>query len=301
MTHRIDGKLFSESIHTLITEAVTHIKKTHTITPGLAVVCVGDDPASQIYVNAKAQQTMACGMQSFQFRLPADVSQAEVLHLIDVLNADSQVHGILVQLPLPAHISEEKITNAISVQKDVDGFHILNAGLLATGTGTPILPCTPYGCLLLLQQQLGKDLSGKHAVVIGRSNIVGKPMAQLLLHANATVTVVHSHTQNITAFTQTADIIVAAVGSPHMVRADWVKSGAVVIDVGINRIPTADGNTKLVGDVDYEGVYDKVSAITPVPGGVGPMTIAMLLLNTVIATCTQTHIPIPESLGTLIY
>ncbi len=297
MTHIIDGTAFSESIRTAVTDAVAHIKTTHNITPGLAVVLVGDNPASLVYVTAKTKQTKACGMQSFAFRLPADVSQADLLQLIDTLNHNPEVHGILVQLPLPAPIDTEKVINAITITKDVDGFHVLNAGLLATGTGTPILPCTPYGCLLMLQQHLGTDLSGKQAVIIGRSNIVGKPMAQLLLNANATVTIVHSRTPNITAITQTADILIAAAGKPHMVTADWVKPGAVIIDVGINHITTADGNKKLVGDVDYNAVFDKVSAITPVPGGVGPMTIAMLLLNTTFATCAQHNIPIPTAIN----
>ena len=298
MTHIIDGTAFSQKIRTAVSEAVYDLHHTHNIKPGLAVVLVGKDPASQVYVKSKARQTGECGMESFEFRLPAHVSQAEVISLIHDLNIHKAVHGILVQLPLPDHIDTEQIINAIDVAKDVDGFHILNAGALATGSGSPMLPCTPYGCLLILQQQLGKDLSGLHAVVIGRSNIVGKPMAQLLLNANATVTIVHSHTKNITDITTTADILVAGVGRPQMITADWVKHGAVILDVGINRITTADGTAKLVGDVDYISVFDKVSAITPVPGGVGPMTIAMLLFNTVLATCQQHHISPPAVLHT---
>ena len=289
VAQRIDGKAFAAGLRAKIAGQVAALKAEHGITPGLAVVLVGDDPASQIYVASKGKQTVAAGMNSYEHRLPADAGQAELLALIGRLNADPEVHGILVQLPLPAHIDETEIINAIAVKKDVDGFNVANAGRLATGQRA-MVPCTPLGCLMLLRDHLG-DLSGKSAVVIGRSNIVGKPMAQLLLADSATVTVAHSRTQDLPAVVRGADIVVAAVGRPEMIKGDWIKPGATVIDVGINR--TDKG---LVGDVDYASVAEVAGAITPVPGGVGPMTIACLLANTLTACCRANSLPDPEGL-----
>ena len=289
VAQRIDGKAFAAGLRAKIAGQVAALKAEHGITPGLAVVLVGDDPASQVYVASKGKQTVAAGMNSYEHRLPADAGQAELLALIGRLNADPEVHGILVQLPLPAHIDETEIINAIAVKKDVDGFTVANAGRLATGQRA-MVPCTPLGCLMLLRDHLG-DLSGKSAVVIGRSNIVGKPMAQLLLADSATVTVAHSRTQDLPAVVRGADIVVAAVGRPEMIKGDWIKPGATVIDVGINR--TDKG---LVGDVDYASAEGVAGAITPVPGGVGPMTIACLLANTLTACCRANSLPDPEGL-----
>ena len=289
VAQRIDGKAFAAVLRAKIAGQVAALKAEHGITPGLAVVLVGDDPASQVYVASKGKQTVAAGMNSYEHRLPADAGQAELLALIGRLNADPEVHGILVQLPLPAHIDETEIINAIAVKKDVDGFTVANTGRLATGQRA-MVPCTPLGCLMLLRDHLG-DLSGKSAVVIGRSNIVGKPMAQLLLADSATVTVAHSRTQDLPAVVRGADIVVAAVGRPEMIKGDWIKPGATVIDVGINR--TDKG---LVGDVDYASVAEVAGAITPVPGGVGPMTIACLLANTLTACCRANSLPDPEGL-----
>jgi methylenetetrahydrofolate dehydrogenase (NADP+)/methenyltetrahydrofolate cyclohydrolase len=255
------------------------------------VVLVGNDPASEVYVRNKGKQTIEAGMQSFEYHLPAETSEAELLKKIDKLNHDSNVHGILVQLPLPKHINEEAVINAIAPAKDVDGFNILNVGKLATG-GDGFVPCTPLGCLMLLRDVVG-DLSGKHAVVIGRSNIVGKPMAALLLKESCTVTIAHSKTTDLPSLLKTADIVVAAVGRANMVKGEWLKQSAVVIDVGINRVPAADGKTKLVGDVDFASCDGIASAITPVPGGVGPMTIACLLENTYRAA-TKSLLPLGE-------
>ena len=289
VAQRIDGKAFAAGLRAKIAGQVAALKAEHGITPGLAVVLVGDDPASQVYVASKGKQTVAAGMNSYEHRLPADAGQAELLALIGRLNADPEVHGILVQLPLPAHIDETEIINAIAVKKDVDGFTVANTGRLATGQRA-MVPCTPLGCLMLLRDHLG-DLSGKSAVVIGRSNIVGKPMAQLLLADSATVTVAHSRTQDLPAVVRGADIVVAAVGRPEMIKGDWIKPGATVIDVGINR--TDKG---LVGDVDYASVAEFAGAITPVPGGVGPMTIACLLANTLTACCRANSLSDPEGL-----
>ena len=289
VAQRIDGKAFAAGLRTKIAGQVAALKAEHGITPGLAVVLVGEDPASQVYVASRGKQTVEVGMNSYEHRLPADAGQAELLALIGRLNADPDVHGILVQLPLPAHIDETEIINAIAVKKDVDGFTVANAGRLATGQRA-MVPCTPLGCLMLLRDHLG-DLSGKSAVVIGRSNIVGKPMAQLLLADSATVTVAHSRTHDLPAVVRGADIVVAAVGRPEMVKGDWIKPGATVIDVGINR--TDKG---LVGDVDYTSVAEVAGAITPVPGGVGPMTIACLLANTMTACCRANSLPDPEGL-----
>jgi methylenetetrahydrofolate dehydrogenase (NADP+)/methenyltetrahydrofolate cyclohydrolase len=287
----IDGKAFAEGLRAKIARQVAALKEKHGFAPGLAVVLVGEDPASKVYVRNKGEQTKASGMASFEHKLDASTSQADLLKLIDQLNKDPKVNGILCQLPVPKQIDPQAIIDAIDPDKDVDGFHVVNAGRLATG-GKGLVPCTPFGCLLLLKDRLG-DLAGKHAVVIGRSNIVGKPMAQLLLNESCTVTIAHSKTKDLPGEVRRADIVVAAVGRPEMVKGDWIKEGAVVIDVGINRIEK-DGKGKLVGDVDYASCYPKASAITPVPGGVGPMTIALLLNNTLIAACRQHNVALPE-------
>ena len=273
----IDGKGFASRLREGVAREVARLKADHGITPGLAVVLVGEDPASQVYVRNKGIQTREAGMASFEHRLAAEVSQADLLALIAALNADPAVHGILVQLPLPGHMDAQAVINAIDPAKDVDGFHILNAGRLATGQKA-MVPCTPLGCLMLLRDLHG-DLSGMNAVVIGRSNIVGKPMAQLLLGENCTVTVAHSRTRDLAQVVARADIVIAAVGRAEMVKGDWIAPGATVIDVGINRIER-DGRKMLVGDVDFAAAARHAGAITPVPGGVGPMTIAMLMENT---------------------
>ena len=281
---RIDGKAMAAELSTkIVTETETLLSK-HGLKPGLAVVIVGDDPASQVYVRNKKRTAESCGFYSVQHTLAESTSQIDVLKLIDELNSDVAIHGILVQLPLPAHIDEQAITQAVSPGKDVDGFHLVNIGKLTTGdTAAAFVPCTPAGCMLMIEAQLGSDLSGLSAVVIGRSNIVGKPMASLLLRANATVTITHSRTSDLAAVVRQADIVVAAVGRARMVTGDWIKPGAIVIDVGINRLEiTVDGETKtkLTGDVDFESVSAVAAAVTPVPGGVGPMTIVMLMANT---------------------
>lgn len=288
MATLIDGKARAARLRGEVAQAVTQLQQAHGLTPGLAVVLVGDDPASQVYVRNKKKMTLEVGMRSFEHVLPADTSQAALLALVEQLNRDEAVHGILVQLPLPEAIDEQAVINAISPAKDVDGFHAVNTGKLVTGQKDALIPCTPLGCLMLIQEALGADLSGKHAVVIGRSNIVGKPMAQLLLNHHATVSICHSRTRQIEALCAQADILVAAVGRPNVVRAGWVKDGAVVIDVGINRV---DG--KLVGDVAFDQVSARAAAITPVPGGVGPMTIACLLRNTLQATCQARGLKLP--------
>lgn len=295
MTARIiDGKAFAAILRENVAEHVSHLKQTHGITPGLAVVLVGDDPASQVYVRSKGKQTVEVGMNSYEHKLPADTSETELLALIEQLNLDPSVHGILVQLPLPDHLDEALVINSIDPAKDVDGFHISNAGLLATGQQA-MVPCTPLGCLMMLREYCG-NLSGLNAVVIGRSNIVGKPMAQLLLRESCTVTVAHSRTKNLPDILSGADIVVAAVGQPLIVQGDWLKPGATVIDVGINRIEKADGATRLVGDVDYDAAKEIAGTITPVPGGVGPMTIACLLANTVTACCRAHSLREPKGL-----
>ncbi len=285
----IDGKAFAARLRGRIAQEVARIKADHGVTPGLAVVLVGEDPASSVYVRSKGRATVEVGMNSYEHRLPAETSQAELLALIARLNADAAVNGILVQLPLPAHLDETAVINAIAPEKDVDGFTVLNAGRLATGQKA-MVPCTPLGCLMLLRDRLG-SLSGKDALVIGRSNIVGKPMAQLLLADSATVTVAHSRTTDLPALCRRADIVVAAVGRPRFVQGDWIKPGAVVIDVGINRTEAG-----LVGDVDFESVRKVAGAITPVPGGVGPMTIACLLANTLTATARVNGLAEPQGL-----
>ena len=289
MAKRIDGKAFAEGLRERVGEAVSSLQRDHGLTPGLAVVLVGEDPASQVYVRNKGKQTLEAGMKSFEHKLPDTTSETELLGLIDQLNADPDVHGILVQLPLPDQIDSHAVINAINPDKDVDGFHLINVGRLSTGA-SGLVPCTPLGCLMLLKDELG-DLSGKNAVVVGRSNIVGKPMAALLLAESCTVTIAHSRTQDLAGVCREADILVAAVGRPEMIPGDWVKPGATVIDVGINRIEGEEGKTRLVGDVDYASSEAVAGAITPVPGGVGPMTIACLLRNTVQAACAANGIP----------
>jgi methylenetetrahydrofolate dehydrogenase (NADP+)/methenyltetrahydrofolate cyclohydrolase len=279
----IDGKAFAARVRQKVASKVADLKETHSITPGLAVVLVGEDPASQVYVRSKGKQTIEVGMNSFEHKLDVDTPEEVLLALIDELNSDPIVHGILVQLPLPNHLDESLVTNHIAPEKDVDGFHIANVGLLGTGQQS-MVPCTPLGCLLMLRDYHG-SLSGKNAVVIGRSNIVGKPMAQLLLNESCTVTIAHSRTEDLADVVRRADIVVAAVGRSEMVPGDWIKPGATVIDVGINRVDAGDAKTKLVGDVDYASCAAVAGAITPVPGGVGPMTIACLLANTVTACC----------------
>ena len=285
----IDGKAFAGRVREKVAAQVAALKEDHNITPGLAVVLVGEDPASQVYVRSKGKQTVEAGMNSYEHKLEADTSEEALLAIIDQLNDDPNVHGILVQLPLPKHLDEDLVINRISPEKDVDGFHISNVGLLGTGQKS-MVPCTPLGCLLMLRDYHG-SLSGLNAVVIGRSNIVGKPMAQLLLNDSCTVTIAHSRTKDLADVVRKADIVVAAVGRPEMVPGDWIKKGATVIDVGINRIDGAEGKTKLVGDVDYESCASVAGAITPVPGGVGPMTIACLLANTVTACCRIHGLP----------
>jgi methylenetetrahydrofolate dehydrogenase (NADP+)/methenyltetrahydrofolate cyclohydrolase len=290
----IDGKAFAAKVRGQVAEHVTRIKEENGLTPGLAVVLVGEDPASQVYVRSKGKQTVEAGMNSYEHKLDADTSQDDLLKLIADLNADKDVHGILVQLPLPKHLNEDLVINSIAPEKDVDGFHISNVGLLGTGQKS-MVPCTPLGCLMMLRDYHG-SLSGMNAVVIGRSNIVGKPMAQLLLGDSCTVTIAHSRTKDLPAVVCGADIVVAAVGRPEMVPGDWIKPGATVIDVGINRINKLEGGTRLVGDVDYASCAEVAGAITPVPGGVGPMTIACLLANTVTACCRIHGLVEPEGL-----
>jgi methylenetetrahydrofolate dehydrogenase (NADP+) / methenyltetrahydrofolate cyclohydrolase len=275
---RIDGKRFAEQVRQEVAEGVQGLKESHGVTPGLAVVLVGEDPASQVYVRNKVKQTKACGMRSFHHALTAETSRDSLISLIQHLNADPTVHGILVQLPLPAHLDSKDVVEAIDAAKDVDGFHTSNVGELWT-SGSPFVPCTPLGCLQLLKS-VESNIAGKSAVVIGRSNIVGRPMAALLLNESATVTIAHSKTKDLPMVCRQADILVAAVGCPHMVKAHWIKPGAIVLDVGINRIDTDDGKGRLVGDVDFEDALTVAGAITPVPGGPGPMTIACLLYNT---------------------
>ena len=281
---RIDGKAKAAELSEKITEETAALWRDHGIKPGLAVVIIGEDPASQVYVRNKKRTAEACGFLSVRHSLPADVTQEEVLDLVASLNEDADIHGILVQLPLPDHLDEQRITQSILPSKDVDGFHYINIGKLTAGdTADAFVPCTPAGCMLMVEDHLGADLSGLGAVVIGRSNIVGKPMASLLLARNATVTICHSRTKDLPAVVRGADIVVAAVGRPGMVGGDWIKPGAVVIDVGINRIETVvDGEKKsrLVGDVNYDEACEVAKAVTPVPGGVGPMTITMLMANT---------------------
>ncbi len=289
----IDGKAFAAGLRGRIGEAVARLQADGGPTPGLAVVLVGENPASQVYIRNKAKQTVEVGMQSFEHRLAVEASQSDLLDLIDQLNNDPTVHGVLVQLPLPDQIDAQAVLDAIDPDKDVDGFHVVNAGRLLTGAGTPLVPCTPLGCTMLLKEYAG-PLKGASAVIVGRSNIVGKPLALLLLAEHCTVTIAHSRTRDLPGLCRTADILVAAVGRPEMVRGDWVKPGATVIDVGINRVEAKGGKTRLVGDVAFEEAARVAGAITPVPGGVGPMTIACLLANTVTAACRQAGIEAPQ-------
>lgn len=293
----IDGKAFAARVRAQVAEHVTRLKADHGITPGLAVVLVGEDPASQVYVRSKGKQTTEVGMKSVEHKLDVDTSEADLLAIVDQLNKDPEIHGILVQLPLPKHLDEDLVINSIAPEKDVDGFHISNVGLLGTGQKS-MVPCTPLGCLMMLRDYHG-SLSGMDAVVVGRSNIVGKPMAQLLLGDSCTVTIAHSRTKDLADVVRRADIVVAAVGRPEMVPGDWIKPGATVIDVGINRLDApekGEGKTRLVGDVDFDSCAAVAGAITPVPGGVGPMTIACLLANTVTACCRAHDLPEPEGL-----
>jgi methylenetetrahydrofolate dehydrogenase (NADP+)/methenyltetrahydrofolate cyclohydrolase len=296
MTARIiDGKAAAADLRAKVAQAAADFRQKTGRPPGLATVLVGEDPASAVYVRSKVKGTAEAGLESFAHHLPDTLSEAELLAIVDKLNRDPAVDGILVQLPLPKQIDAQRVIEAINPDKDVDGFHPVNAGRLATGL-TGLVPCTPFGCLYLLRKELG-DLSGKDAVVIGRSNIVGKPMALLLLGDSATVTVAHSRTKDLPDVVRRADIVVAAVGRPEMVKGDWIKDGAVVIDVGINRVPAVEeGKTRLVGDVDFFGASERAAAVTPVPGGVGPMTIAMLLRNTLVAAHRRAGLPDPEGL-----
>lgn len=287
----IDGKAFAANLRSEVAAKVATLKSEHGIVPGLAVVLVGEDPASQVYVRNKGKQTKECGMQSFEHKLPDTTTQDELMSVIDKLNNDDSVHGILVQLPLPKQIEESAVINHISPEKDVDGFHLNNVGLLAIGE-PGIVPCTPLGSIMMLKDALG-DLSGLHAVVVGRSNIVGKPMAALLLQNSCTVVITHSRTRNLQEECQRADILVAAVGRPEMIKGDWIKPGATVIDVGINRIDADDGKTRLVGDVEFSSAEKVAGKITPVPGGVGPMTIACLLHNTLQQACRINNVEVP--------
>ncbi len=296
MAHRIDGKAFAATVRARVAEHVTRLKEGG-ITPGLAVILVGEDPASEVYVRNKGKQTLEVGMNSYEHKLAAETPREELLALIDKLNNDPAVHGILCQFPVPDHLNEAEIIAAIKPEKDVDGLHVLNAGLLATGQ-KGLVSCTPLGCLMLLRDRLG-NLSGLNAVVVGRSNLVGKPLAQLLLRDSCTVTIAHSRTKDIEAVCKRADIVVAAVGRAEMINADWIKPGATVIDVGINRIPAperGEGKMRLVGDVNFASASEVAGAITPVPGGVGPMTIACLLANTVTACCRVNGLEEPEGL-----
>lgn len=293
MSTIISGTEFSANLRADITRKVSLLKTEHSIIPGLAVVLVGEDPASQIYVRNKGVQTKAAGMNSYEHKLPEDTVQDDLLALIRQLNDDDNVHGILVQLPLPKHIDENTVINSIAVDKDVDGFHLSNIGLLSIGSNEGIVPCTPLGSMMMLKDHLG-SLSGKKAIVVGRSNIVGKPMAALLLKESCTVTIAHSRTKNLEEECRQADIVVAAVGQPEMIKGSWLKKGAVVIDVGINRIDKEEGGTRLVGDVEFSSASEVAGAITPVPGGVGPMTIACLLHNALQQACRINGVDVPK-------
>ena len=292
----IDGKAFAASLRARVASQVAKLKQEHGITPGLATVLVGENPASEVYVRNKNKQTKDAGMNSFEHHPPATMSERDLVALVEELNADPRVNGILVQLPLPEQVSAQAVIASIDPAKDVDGFHVTNAGLLSVG-GDGLVPCTPLGCMMLIKEVLGDDISGLRALVLGRSNIVGKPMANLLLAESCTVTIAHSRTRDLPEECRRADILVAAVGRPHMVKGDWVKPGATVIDVGINRVETEDGKGRLVGDVDFEAARTRAGAITPVPGGVGPMTIACLLQNTLTAACRQHGVPVPAPDG----
>jgi methylenetetrahydrofolate dehydrogenase (NADP+)/methenyltetrahydrofolate cyclohydrolase len=298
MAEIIDGKVVAEDVIAKVKGLAADLKAKKGIVPGLAVVIVGEDPASQVYVSSKGKKAKECGFHSVQHTLSADTSESELVTLIESLNKDDAINGILVQLPLPSHIDSGRIIQTIAPEKDVDGFHFVNVGKLGTGElETAFVPCTPAGSMILIERVRGKDLSGLNAVVVGRSNIVGKPMANLLLAANCTVTIAHSRTKDLPALARTADILVAAVGRPEMIKGDWVKPGATVIDVGINRIPApekGEGKSRLVGDVDYAGAEKNAGAITPVPGGVGPMTIALLMANTLVSAYLKAGLARPK-------
>ncbi|WP_330169525.1 bifunctional methylenetetrahydrofolate dehydrogenase/methenyltetrahydrofolate cyclohydrolase FolD [Bartonella grahamii] len=298
MNNIIDGKKLAEEIIAKVKAETTKLRHHYNIQPGIAVIIVGDDPASQIYVTSKNKKAEECGFLSIKHVVSKETQEKELLQLIATLNSDPKIHGILVQLPLPAHMNTNRITQAVSFQKDVDGFHYINVGkLTANALEDAIIPCTPAGAMMMIEQHCGQDLSGLDAVVVGRSNIVGKPMAALLTAANATVTIAHSRTRDLDDVCRSADILVAAVGRPQMIKKDWIKNGAIVIDVGINRVAAPEkgvGETRLVGDVDFENVKEKAAAITPVPGGVGPMTIAMLMVNTLKAAARSHNLPIPK-------
>jgi len=291
-TKLIDGKAHAAALRQRIAGHVAEMKKNHGVTPGLAVVLVGNDPASEVYVRNKGKQTVEVGMASFEHKLPANTSEADLLKLVKSLNDDKSVDGILVQFPVPEQISQTRVINTIDPAKDVDGLNPINAGRLWSGEAA-LVPCTPYGCVVLLKEELG-NLAGKEALVMGRSNLVGKPIAGLLLNENCTVTLAHSRTRDLAGVARRADILIAAIGKPEMVKGAWIKPGATVIDVGINRIALADGKTRVVGDVAYEQAKERAGWITPVPGGVGAMTIACLMRNTVIAACLQAALPVPN-------
>ncbi len=298
MDNIIDGKKLAEDILVKVKNETEKLYNNYKIQPGIAVIIVGDDPASQIYVSSKSKKAEECGFLSVKHVMPKETKEKELLQLIETLNSDPKIHGILVQLPLPTHINTNNITQTIAVEKDVDGFHYINIGKLAANIfEDTIVPCTPAGILMMIQQKCGKDLSGLDAVIVGRSNIVGKPMAALLTAVNATVTIAHSRTRDLDEVCRSADILVVAVGRPRLIKKEWVKKGAVIIDVGINRIETSEKNTmkpRIVGDVDFEEVREIATAITPVPGGVGPMTIAMLMVNTLKAAARTHKLPVPE-------
>lgn len=287
----IDGKVIAAKLRADVAAEVARLKRDHNLTPGLAVVLIGNDPASEVYVGSKTKQTLAAGMASFEHKLAADAPQAEVLALIEKLNRDPAVHGILVQLPLPKGLDANTIVNAIDPAKDVDGLHPVNAGRLASGLPA-LTPCTPLGCIILAKT-VHASLEGMNAIVLGRSNLVGRPLVQLLLNENATVTIAHSRTRDLPALCRQADLVFAAVGRPEMVKRDWIKPGATVIDVGINRLPGEGGKSRLVGDVAYAEAMEVAGAVTPVPGGVGQMTVACLLVNTVRAACAIHKLPKP--------